>query len=91
MAAKNIANDLALLVAVLLLAACLDFGLTVLRAVGLPISRSPPALEGQDVAVTGRVAAMPQSNESGLRFRFSVESASLNGQTVALPPRIYLA
>jgi len=50
-----------------------------------------PALEGQDVAVTGRVAAMPQSNESGLWFRFSVESASLNGQTVALPPRIYLA
>lgn len=90
-ATKNIANNLALQVAALLLAACLGFGQTGLRAVVFANQSLNPALEGQDLAVTGRVAAMPQRNESGLRFRFAVESASLNGQTVALPPRIYLA
>jgi competence protein ComEC len=49
-----------------------------------------PALEGRDLLVTGMVAAMPQRNEAGLRFRFAPESATLAGRPVRLPPRILL-
>ena len=48
------------------------------------------ALEGQDVTVTGVVAAMPQRNEAGLRFRLDVDSASNARGPVKLPPRLYL-
>ena len=48
-------------------------------------------LEGRDVAVSGVIAAMPQRSETGLRFRLDVESAQQQGQTVRLPPRLYLA
>ncbi len=61
------------------------------------------ALEGQDLVVIGVVAAMPQRNETGLRFRLDVESArrgdgagvGVAGQRrtqtpVAVPPHIYL-
>ena len=60
-------------------------------------------LEGRDISVTGVVAAMPQRNEAGLRFRLDVESARVAGdrtsgtgasgqvlQPVQLPPRIHL-
>ena len=90
-AIKKVANGAASQVAVLLLAACLGFGLTGLRAVVFANQSLNPALEGKDLVVTGRVVAMPQRSESGLRFRFSVESASLDGQAVAVAPRIYLA
>jgi competence protein ComEC len=49
-----------------------------------------PALEGKDVAVIGIVAAMPQRNEDGVRFRLEVESSQLAGTAVRLPPQIYL-
>jgi competence protein ComEC len=49
-----------------------------------------PALEGRDLRVTGVVAAMPQRNETGLRFRLAVESAWLGAQEVRLPPRLQL-
>ena len=39
-------------------------------------------LEGCDVVLQGVVAGLPQRNESGLRFRFEVESATLDGQAV---------
>ena len=48
------------------------------------------ALEGQDINVTGVVAAMPQRNEAGMRFRFDVESARNASGPVTLPPRLYL-
>jgi competence protein ComEC len=47
-------------------------------------------LEGRDIAVTGVIAAMPQRNEAGLRFRFELESAQWQGQAVQLPARLYL-
>jgi len=95
-ATKNIASGrtvrITLLpVAVWLLAGCLGFGVTGLRAVVFANQSLNPALEGKDLVVIGRVAAMPQRNESGLRFRFSVESAERDGQVVSAPPRIYLA
>jgi competence protein ComEC len=66
------------------------FGLTGLRASMFQASALPPALEGRDIALTGRVLAMPQRNDDGLRFRFAVESARLDGAAVRLPPRVYL-
>src|SRR6218665_944460 len=45
-------------------------------------------MEGQDIRVTGLVAAMPQASETGTRLRLEVDSALLRGQAVRLPPRI---
>ncbi len=69
----------------------LAFGATGLRAGSFIKDALNPQLEGRDLVVTGVVAAMPQRNESGLRFRLDVESASLEAAPVLLPPRIYLS
>lgn len=50
-----------------------------------------PALEGQDIRVSGVVLAMPQTNEAGTRLRLEVLSARLQGNPVQLPPRIEVA
>ena len=74
----------------LLLSALLVFALCGWRAglfLGTALER---ALEGRDLVVSGVVSAMPQRNESGLRFRFEIESAFGGGQPVRLPPRVYL-
>jgi len=76
--------------AVTLAFALLGFASTGLRATAFSSHALAPALEGKDITVTGLVAAMPQYNEAGTRFRFEVESAQLDGQPVALPPRLYL-
>src|SRR6185312_1120347 len=72
-------------------AAALAFGLCGLRAAAFEHDALAPALEGRDITVVGVVAAMPQRSEAGLRFRFAVESAWLDGATVALPPQIDLS
>ncbi|WP_296920373.1 DNA internalization-related competence protein ComEC/Rec2 [Polaromonas sp.] len=81
---------LALQAAALLLALVFGFGLTGLRAVIFQAGALSPALEGRDIEVTGRVLAMPQRGDYGLRFRFAIESARLDGAPVDLPPRVYL-
>jgi competence protein ComEC len=86
-ALKNIAHSLRLIGVVLAMAA-LGFGVVGLRAALYLQDTLHPALEGRDLMVTGVVANLPQRSESGQRFRLAVESASLNGQPVALPPRI---
>lgn len=50
----------------------------------------PPALEGQDLRVTGVVATLPQRSPTGLRFRFEVEAASLRGEPVQVPEQLAL-
>ena len=70
--------------------ALLAFSVTGLRAAAFLNGSLAPELEGRDISVTGMVAAMPQRNEAGLRFRFAVESAQAGGASVALPPSIYL-
>jgi competence protein ComEC len=50
----------------------------------------PAPLEGQDLQVVGVVASLPQFHADGARFRFEVESASLGGQPVAVPPLVSL-
>ncbi|HEX7439541.1 MAG TPA: DUF4131 domain-containing protein [Caldimonas sp.] len=49
-----------------------------------------PAVEGQDLVVTGIVASLPQQSASGLRFRLEVESASQRGQELRVPPQLAL-
>jgi competence protein ComEC len=76
--------------ALLLGAACLSFGACGLRGVAYADQALDPALEGKDVRVVGLVAAMPQRNEDGVRFRLEVESSQLGGKPVRLPPQLYL-
>ncbi len=66
------------------------FGLTGARATHFQAGALAPALEGRDIVVTGIVAAMPQINEAGTRFRLSVEAARDGTAAVQLPPIIYL-
>ena len=74
----------------LLCCAAIGFCLTGLRAGAFDKTALDPLLEGKNILITGRVAAMPQFGEEGVRFRFKVESARLNDQAVQLPPQIYL-
>jgi competence protein ComEC len=66
----------------------LGFGSTGLRSIVFAHTALNPALEGRDVAITGVVTDMSQRNEAGLRFRLAIESAVVDGQPVAVPPRI---
>ncbi|HEY1103202.1 MAG TPA: DNA internalization-related competence protein ComEC/Rec2 [Burkholderiaceae bacterium] len=78
-------------VALLVLAGMLaGHGTVGLRALAFAGQALAPALEGRDLRVQGMVAAMPQRNEGGVRFRFDVESATLQGAAVAVPPRLQL-
>lgn len=76
--------------AALLATALVAFSLTGLRASHFIAHGLAPALEGRDLVVTGVVAAMPQRNEIGLRFRLEVESATAAGAAVRLVPQVYL-
>ena len=71
-------------------AAALGLALCGLRASVVLGQGLNPALEGRDLAVVGVVAAMPQRNDGGLRFRLEVESAALDGAPAALPPQLLL-
>jgi competence protein ComEC len=68
----------------------LAFALCGLRSVHFAAEGLDPGLEGRDIVLTGVVAAMPQRNETGLRFRLEVESASMAGAPVRIPPQLYL-
>lgn len=89
-AIKNIAVMVRFCTLVLAFSA-LAFGVTGLRAGAFLGQTLAPALEGRNLAVSGVVAAMPQRNEAGLRFRFDVETATLDAQTVRVPKRLELA
>lgn len=51
----------------------------------------PPALEGEDLRVEGRVADLPGVTEHGLRFRFDVERATHAGTPVEIPRHLQLS
>ncbi|MES3000079.1 MAG: DNA internalization-related competence protein ComEC/Rec2 [Pseudomonadota bacterium] len=70
--------------------ALISFALCGARAVQFDSRALSPVLEGRDIAIVGVVAAMPQRNEGGVRFRFEVESAQAAGQAVMVPPQIQL-
>ena len=69
-------------------AALLGFGASGLRANLRLADALPAALEGRDLIVTGVVASLPQRSASGLRFRFEVDAAWLDGQAVRVPELI---
>ncbi|MGB4557949.1 MAG: ComEC/Rec2 family competence protein, partial [Burkholderiaceae bacterium] len=75
---------------VVVMLAALAWALTGLRASVFDEQALEPVLQGRDLAVVGVVSAMPQRNATGLRFRFQVESATLSGTPVRLPPQLYL-
>ena len=72
------------------MALLLGFGQTGWRGAAFQQTALAAELEGQDLLLTGVVAAMPQANEAGVRFRLQVEQAERNGLPVAVPPRVYL-
>ena len=76
-------------------AGALGFGQAGWQATAYQSQAMASELEGHDIRVTGVIAAMPQRDESGLRFRMNVESAQIEraGKTgfVQLPPRIQLS
>ena len=63
----------------------LAIGATGLQASARLADALPAVLEGRDVSVTGVVASLPQRSAAGLRFRFEVDAATLDGQAVQLP------
>src|SRR3569832_1092847 len=65
--------------------AILFFSLTALRALSFQATALDASLEGKDIAITGVVAAMPQRNDGGTRFRLDVESSDAR-----LPPHLLL-
>ena len=88
-ALKKIAMPWRMVLAALALGV-LAFGLTGWRASVFAGHGLAGELEGRDIEVIGRVASLPQRNETGLRFRFELESARLADKAVALPPSLYL-
>ena len=74
------------LLGIALAATLLSAGVTGWRAASFTAAGLDPALEGRDVLVTGIVASLPHRDETGVRFRFQPESATLAGAPVRLPP-----
>ncbi len=70
--------------------AALAFAATSGRAAWRLADALPPALEGQDVVVTGVVSALPRASLIGTRFVFDVESAHRLGEAVTVPRRLSL-
>ena len=67
--------------------ACLAFASTGLRALHFAQQALPPALEGQDIQVEGRIVDMPQRGEFGPRFVLQVTQADVAG----VPPRLLIS
>ncbi|HMS27969.1 MAG TPA: ComEC/Rec2 family competence protein, partial [Burkholderiaceae bacterium] len=65
----------------LLALASLAFGVTGWRASAYSAQALAAELEGNDIQVTGIIAAMPQQSDVGLRFRFAVEQAQIGTDT----------
>ena len=71
-------------------AVLLGFGASGWRASLRLAEELPAALEGRDLRVTGTVASLPQRSAAGLRFRFEVDTAQLEGQPVQVPSLLAL-
>ncbi|MEJ5991741.1 DNA internalization-related competence protein ComEC/Rec2 [Ramlibacter sp. PS3R-8] len=71
--------------AIALAATTLSAAATGWRAASFAAGGLDPAVEGRDVVATGLVASLPQRDETGVRFRFQVESVTLDGAAMRLP------
>ena len=63
----------------------LAFGVTGGRASIRLAETLPITLEARDLQVTGWISSLPQRSSNGLRFRFEVEQATLDGQPITVP------
>ncbi len=76
------------------LARCFGLGMVSWALTGLHASAQhspiPAGLEGQNLDVVGRVQSMVQRQDVGLRFRFVIEQAHLQGHPVPLSGPVYL-
>ena len=54
-------------------------------------ARLPKALEGQDITAVGRLVDLPEIGRDASRFVFKVQSASLDGQIIALRGKVQVA
>ncbi|HSQ73209.1 MAG TPA: DNA internalization-related competence protein ComEC/Rec2, partial [Rubrivivax sp.] len=70
--------------------AAIAFTVTSGRAAWRLAESLPPALEGQDLVLTGVVAGLPRPSLIGTRFVFEVESAERLGEPVSVPRRLSL-
>ena len=77
---------------------CMALGFALLAFAGIGLRAGmfqadalAPDLEGRDLRLIGVVTAMPQRSESGLRFRFAVESAQREGRALRMPANLYLS
>ena len=70
--------------------AALAFTVTSGRAAWRLADALPPALEGQDLVVTGVISDLPRVSLIGTRFNFEVESAQHLGAAVTVPRRLSL-
>ncbi|MFM7532851.1 MAG: DNA internalization-related competence protein ComEC/Rec2 [Rubrivivax sp.] len=77
-------------IGVLAALASLGFALTEWRASQRLAERLGPELEGQDVVLVGVVDEMPRLSPGGTLFTFTVESATVQGEPVAVPTRVSL-
>ncbi len=71
-------------------AAAIGFGSTGWRAEQRLADALPPALEGQDLVITGLITGLPQTSLLGTRFVFDVEAAIWRGEPVHVPRRVSL-
>ena len=83
-------HDAAVLLVMALAVALAGFASTHTRAAWRLAQALPPALEGQDLVVTGVVSQLPQASLNGTRFVFDVEHALHRGAPVAVPERLSL-
>jgi len=67
------------------------FGLTGARAAHFASGALDPALQGQDIELTGRIDSLPQRGAQGERFVFAVDAARLRGDPVHVPARLQLS
>ncbi len=67
-------------------AALIGWAYTGWRATLVADLAMPPALQGQDLTLTGRVASLPQRGSDGLRFVFEADGSRPAG----VPPRLLL-
>jgi competence protein ComEC len=74
----------------LLLLACAGWMSTGWRATWQASQWLAPTLQGRDVLLTGVVSDLPRHKIDGLRFRFRVEQAVSDGQTLQLPDHVVL-
>jgi len=76
-----------------LLAVCavaLGFAYAGLRASHQAAGALPPALEGRELLLTGRIAAMPQATAGGQRLVFEAEQVRLGGADTGWSGRVLL-